>query len=137
MITQNYGNHSRIDPKYHYFLLPLCLVLFVMSILHLRHSHQPADVLLVPVTFALFFLSSIARVYAMKVQDRVIRLEETLRLRTLGFDPARLTMRQMIALRFASDEEAPALAARAAAESLTSKQIKEAVVIWRPDLDRV
>jgi hypothetical protein len=77
------------------------------------------------------------RMYSLKVQDRVIRLEEQSRLRWLGVDSTGLTIGQLIALRFASDNEVGALATRARAESLAPKQIKEAIVNWRADDRRV
>ncbi len=137
MAAQSHKNHARFDPKFHFFLIPLCIICFAASIVHVVHQHTPPNVLLVPVTFALLLLAGIARMYALQVQDRVIRLEENVRLHNLGVNPSGLTMRQMIALRFASDDEAPALAARAVAENLTPKQIKASIVNWRADLDRV
>ena len=137
MAAQNQKNHARFDPKFHFFLAPLCLICFIASIVHVVHQPTPPNVLLVPVTFGLLMLASIARSYSLTVQNRVIRLEENVRLHWMGVDPSGLTMQQMIALRFASDAESPALVARAVAEKLTPKQIKEAIVDWRADLDRV
>lgn len=137
MAAQTHKNHMRFDPKFHFFLIPLCLICFAAAIFHVVHQPTPVNLLLVPVTFGLLLLALIARMYAIKVQDRVIRLEENVRLHWMGVDPSGLTMKQMIALRFASDGETPALAARAVAENLTPKQIKEAIVNWRADTDRV
>lgn len=137
MPAQTHKNHARFDPKFHFFLIPLCLICFIASIVHVVHQHTPPNVLLVPVTFGLLMLAFVARIYALQVQNRVIRLEENVRLHALNVNPSGLSMQQMIGLRFASDEETPALAARAVAENLTSKQIKAAIVNWRADLDRV
>jgi len=137
---QSLANHTRYDPLFHFFALPLSVVLLVWTITHaVRHFSHEALALIV---FALLLAVTIfkARTYALKVQDRVIRLEERLRLANL---PARdaplpiLTERQWIALRFASDAELPHLAEKAAASNLTGKQIKEAIQSWRPDYWRV
>ncbi|MBM3915438.1 MAG: hypothetical protein FJ348_05290 [Sphingomonadales bacterium] len=79
------------------------------------------------------------RSYGLKVQDRAIRTEERLRHFILTGQPLdkRLKMGQIVALRFAADQEMPALAKRAAEETLTPKQIKQAITEWRPDLRRV
>ncbi len=137
MAEQNYKNHARFDPKVHFFLMPLALIAFIASIVHVVHRHSRPNVLLVLVTFVLMVFIPIMRTYSLKVQDRVIRLEEQTRLRWLGVDGSGLTMKQFVALRFASDNEVGALVARAKAENLTPKQIKEAIVSWRPDYERV
>jgi len=135
--TQNYSNHTRFDPKFHFFLLPLLLLCFIASIFHVWKEQTPANILLVPITFGLLFAVTTARMYAMKVQDRVIRLEETQRCERLGVPTEGLDIAHFIALRFASDQELPALAARAKAENLTGKQIKQTIVSWRADDYRV
>ncbi len=93
-------------------------------------------------SLALIGLLGIARNSALKAQDRIIRLEERIRLASLlpASDLARvhsLTEAQLIALRFAADADLPGLAHRAAAENLTPRQIKEAISSWRPDHFRV
>ena len=139
---QTYANHARLDPWYHFFLAPIALILFIASIVHLvRHPH-PWVVVPVILAFALFVLVFKLRTYPLKVQDRVIRLEERLRLATLLPEPLRariheLDIRQLIALRFASDAEIPALVERTLNERLTQKQIKQAIQNWRADNFRV
>jgi hypothetical protein len=135
--TQDYKNHTRFDPKFHFFLAPLLMVCLVAAVYHVIRQPSPVNMLLVPVIFAVLFLALIARMYALKVQDRVIRMEEMWRMERLGVSPAGLGMRQIVALRFASDMELPGLVARARTEGLTNKQIKEAIGSWRPDFDRV
>jgi Family of unknown function (DUF6526) len=140
--TQTYANHARLDPWYHFFLAPIALIIFIASIVHLvRHPHV-WGVVHVILAFALFMLVLKVRSYPLKVQDRVIRLEERLRLAALLPEPLRarineLDVRQLIALRFASDAEIPALVERTLNEKLTQKQIKQAIQNWRADNFRV
>jgi hypothetical protein len=93
-------------------------------------------------SFAFFFAVGTSRQFALKDQDRIIRLEEKLRYASL-LAPAQvvraqaLTLQQIIALRFASDAELPGLIDRAIAESLAPKQIKQAITDWRADYNRI
>ena len=138
-VPQTFKNHARFDPIFHFFMAPLSLALLLWSIAHLmRHPSREGIVWLV-IAVLLFLAIFQLRTYALKAQDRVIRLEETLRLARLSSTAAipTLTERQLIALRFASDAELPALAAKAAANNLTGKQIKEAIQTWRPDYFRI
>lgn len=139
---QNYANHVRFDPWFHYFLAPVLIVTFIWAIVHAAMHPRALTAWAVIFTFALVVLATKARLYALRVQDRVIRLEERLRLKSLLGQPepawaADLTVQQWIALRFASDAELPALAERAAKEKLTQKQIKQAIQNWRADAHRV
>jgi hypothetical protein len=142
---QSYKNHSRYDPLLHYFLAPMLLLNFIFSfMLFHNHHHEHPNIALwwIVLSFVLLLIPVSARRSALKAQDRVIRLEERIRLGLL-FPAAEhsmipsFTTGQLIALRFASDGELPALAKRALAENLTPKQIKQAIVIWRPDNHRV
>ena len=139
---QTYANHTRFDPAFHWFLAPFFLIAWIASVVHLiRHPHWHSAACMI-FAFALVLLVTKMRMYSIKVQDRVIRLEERMRLTTLLPEPLRarigdLTERQLIGLRFASDAEIPALVERALREKLTQKQIKQAIQNWRPDYFRV
>lgn len=139
---QTYANHARFDPLFHFFLAPIALLLVIASIVHLvRHPHLLGLVHVV-LAFALLILLFKVRTYSLRVQDRVIRLEERLRLAALLPEPLRsrineLDVRQLVALRFASDDEIPALVERTLNEKLAPKQIKQAIQNWRPDNFRV
>jgi hypothetical protein len=142
---QNYKNHGRFHPPFHFFVAPILLLNVLVSIAVLIH-HWPKHWLLliwmVVISLALFFLAGFARSYALRVQDRVIRLEEKLRYqRLLSPDllaaSQALPLKQIIALRFASDAELPALVQRTLAENLEPKAIKQAVTNWRADNLRV
>ena len=140
--TQSFSNHGRLDPAFHFVLAPIGLAAIILSIFLLVRQPGIGSVLGVLLSLGLFLLAAKARSYALKVQDRVIRLEERLRLSMLLPEATRpriveLTEPQLIALRFASDAEAPALAMRALNEGLTKKQIKTSIQSWRADYFRV
>ncbi len=139
---QTYANHTRFDPVFHYFLAPVLLITVILSFIHLVKHPGIASSWHVLLAVALLLIAGKARAYALKAQDRVIRLEERMRLATLLPEPLRarigeLTERQLIALRFASDAEIPALVERTLKENLTQKRIKQAIQNWRPDYFRV
>jgi hypothetical protein len=141
-VPQNFSNHKRLDPLFHFFILPVFAITVIVAIVHLvRRPGLHSAWLVVFIIAALFAVFKI-RLYALKVQDRVIRLEERLRLASLldtALRPriAEFTESQLVALRFASDAELPALAARALNEKLSALDIKKAVQQWRPDYWRV
>ncbi len=142
---QSYKNHTRLDPKFHFSLTPFLLLNLAFSIAwtvrhHAQHPHLGFWV--IGMALILIWMGNLIRVYALQNQNRIIRLEERLRLAALL--PAhevglaqKLTSRQLIALRFASDMELPVLARRCTAEDLTPKQIKEKIETWRPDYERI
>jgi hypothetical protein len=141
-LPQNLANHNRLDPAFHFFLLPLILILWIASLVFgIRHpGWEPAWELLLVTALAVTAVK--ARSYALKVQDRVIRLEQRLRLgallpESLRSQIVRLSEGQLIALRFASDEEVPALAHRALVENLSRGDIKKSIRNWQPDFWRV
>ncbi len=131
---QNFSNHVRFDPAFHFFVAPVFAITFITEIVRAVRNPSIWNFWSIVVAAAAVTAVLLIRVYALKVQDRVIRLEERLRLNDAA---AGLMERQLVALRFASDMEAPALARRAAAENLAPHQIKEAVRVWKPDNWRV
>ena len=140
--TQSFANHARFDPPFHFLLAPMGLAAIILSIVLLVRQPGIGSILGVLLSVGFFMIAAKTRAYALKVQDRVIRLEERLRLSLLLPEAARpriaeLTEPQLIALRFAPDAELPALAMRALNEGLTKKQIKASIQSWRADNFRV
>lgn len=143
MRTQTYTNHTRWVPGFHFLLAGLILAAFAGSVVNVILTHERGesiyDPLLLLIAFAaLAMLFYYARLFALRAQDRAIRAEENFRHYLLTGQPldSRLTMHQIIALRFASDGELPALAQRAANEHLSNKDIKQAITTWRGDHHR-
>jgi Family of unknown function (DUF6526) len=142
---QNLKNHTRFHPPFHFFILPLTLLNIIFAIyltIHHWPEHWGPYVWGIVMAIVLFLIAGISRGSALKAQDRVIRLEERLRLAALLPPSERgridqLTTSQLIALRFASDEELPALARKTLDQNLDLKAIKQSIVNWRPDYDRV
>lgn len=139
---QNLKNHARLDPPYHFFLTLVFLANVVVSIVYAVHHFCFYSAWLVVLSLAAFVALFKMRLYPLKVQDRVIRLEERLRLQELA--PAewhsqiyRLNEDQLVALRFAGDDEVLELAKQALEHNLDRKQIKQRIKSWRPDNWRV
>ncbi len=137
---QNFANHARFVPAYHYFALPVFTVNFGWSLYRWKQAGFSLDGLVsVAVAAALIVLILYARLFAVSVQDRVIRLEERLRYERLL--PADLkprigefTVNQLVSLRFASDEELPGLACKVLDEKLNDrKTIKQLIKNWKAD----
>lgn len=141
--VQSYANHARFHPPYHFFLVPGSLALLILTIVNVVRHHARLDAWILLLMAVLFFAAVfLIRVNPLKAQDRVIRLEERLRLRELlppelALRVGELTEPQLIALRFASDEEAPGLVARILGANMPPKAIKQAIVAWRADTFRV
>jgi len=139
---QTLANHARTDPWFHYFLVPVLLICFIASIVFLFHGVNALHIWLAVFSLAALLLCFRSRIYSLKVQDRIIRLEEQLRLSALLPDALRprirdLSERQLIALRFAADDEIPSLVEKILRENLDPKAIKKAINNWRPDYWRV
>lgn len=140
--AQTYANHIRWDPVYHFFVTPVAGINVVVAIWNLIK-----DPSLMAGWFVILAIAAVAavlkvRLYPLKAQDRVIRLEERLRLAQLLPGPLRsrigdLTEAQLVGLRFASDGELPALVEKALGGGMSQKEIKQAVASWRADYFRV
>jgi hypothetical protein len=139
---QTFANHSRLDPLFHFIVLPVFGLAAIGGVIHFlwRPSFHTGAFFVISVAAAIAVTK--IRTYSLKVQDRVIRLEERLRLTALLPEPLRsripeLTEEQLLALRFASDAELPKLAERALNEKLSRADIKKAIQNWRADYWRV
>ncbi len=144
MSTQNYDNHAKYVTGFHIVLFGILVLTLIGSVVNLYKSiddHQRlySAALIFVLTLSTLVLSFYARAFPLKAQDRAIRAEENLRhfVLTGKLLDSRLSVLQIVALRFASDGEFAALAARAAGENLAPKSIKQAVKTWRADDYRV
>jgi hypothetical protein len=140
---QNYKNHAMNVPLFHYVLLPILIVNFVLSLYHLWRDPVLLSLWNTVMAFAFILTAFFARVFALKAQDRLIRLEERIRMREVlpsdlhprinDFTPG-----QLVALRFASDAELPALAASVLSGNIQKREdIKKLITQWRADHCRV
>jgi len=140
---QTFANHARTHPPFHFFVLPGGLVLLILTVINVIRHYDRLDAWILLWIGLLFPVAALLiRTNALRVQDRLIRLEERLRLEALlsaelSARIGELTESQLIALRFASDNELPALVAKVLAAKMQSKEIKQAIVTWRPDTFRV
>ena len=141
-MNQNYSNHTRYHAPFHFVAAPLTLIGLIWSIVHLIKSPDSNhfNAALICIAFILLLIiGALTRINALKAQDRAIKAEESLRYYILtgkALD-SRLRMGQIVALRFASDEEFPALAAKAAEEKMSGKDIKQSIKNWRADYYRI
>lgn len=141
-MSQNYKNHTRYVPMFHFFTGSALLLGLIGSIVNLFHSHHETHysaALIVLIFIVLIFLFWYTRWFALRAQDRAIRAEENFRHFILTGKPLdkQLRLSQIIALRFASDEEFPELAKKVVAEKLSAKEIKLAIHSWKADYNRV
>lgn len=141
MSEQNFQNHSRFVVGYHFITSAVLLAVIIGSFVNLYHAapeNHYSAALISAISLLLIPFYWYMRVFALKAQDRAIRAEEGLRhlILTGKSLPAGLRMSQIIALRFASDEEFVGLAQKAVNENLSSKEIKQAIQNWRADHHR-
>ena len=143
MKQQNYSNHKQLVPGFHIVLLVLILLVLCFSIISLvqvmnKEQWLRGGVIPVLMSLVMLLLSWYARSFATTVQDRAIRAEEGLRHYILTGKPmdVRLTRAQIVALRFAGDDEFVALSQKAASEGMKPDDIKKSIKNWRADYDR-
>lgn len=142
-MEQNYKNHPRLVTGYHRILTILLLAGLIGSIINLTESIETETYysasLIVLLFICCIFIYWYTRSFPLRAQDRAIRAEENFRYYILTGKPlpSDLRLSQIIALRFASDEEFPALVERARKENMRSKEIKQAIQKWKPDYHRV
>ncbi|WP_213807429.1 DUF6526 family protein [Granulicella sp. dw_53] len=142
---QTFKNHARIDPQFHLVIVPLLALNIGYSIYTAVHQGSvdlARHLWWIVMSVVFLLMAERSRAFALKAQDRVICLEERLRLASLlpsseHSKISQLTPSQLIALRFASNQELPALTLRAVSQELDSKAIKQSVAEWRPDYHRV
>ncbi len=135
---QNLANHARYVPLFHFVLAAMLLLYLVWTVRHVIVAPTPQHGVDLMMALAFVIMFIYLRQFPVRVQDRVIRLEETLRLQRLAPDLANrageFSPEQLVGLRFASDEEFPALARKVLEEKLMSRaEIKKLVTKWRPD----
>jgi len=139
---QSLANHTKFDPWFHFFILPVAAISSVLALVNIFRDPTFTSVWLFVISVAVVVAVFKIRLYSLKVQDRVIRLEERLRLSDCLEEPLRsrigeLTERQLIALRFASDAELPVLTEKTLQQGMKPRDIKKDIVRWRPDFFRV
>ena len=138
-MAQNFENHSKIVPVFNYFILPVLAINLVSAIIRVVHFFSANTVISLLVAAALVLLALYGRMFALRVQDRVIRLEMQVRLQNLLAPDQRaripeFTLGQLVALRFASDAELPGLARKVLDEKLSDrKAIKKMIQNWQSD----
>jgi hypothetical protein len=139
---QTFANHGRLDPLFHFIVVPVFGLGVIAATIHFLWRPSAHSAALFVLSIAALIAVFKIRLYPLKVQDRVIRLEERMRLSMLLPEPLRSRIPefdegQLIALRFASDAELPELAARVLNEKLSRADIKKAIKVWRPDYWRI
>ena len=142
MADQNYGNHRKFFPLFHFVIGPLLLINFILAAREAYREPTFDEIWEAVFAFTIILVALASRVMALKVQDRVIRLEERLRLNQLATGELKnrindLTARQMVGLRFASDAEVCDLAMTVLKDNITNPNtIKKMVKNWRSDYER-
>jgi Family of unknown function (DUF6526) len=139
---QTYANHVRYDPWFHFFLIPVAGLMVLGSIWAMITNPGLRSARYLLFSVWLLILAFKTRLYSLRQQDRIIRLEEKLRLAAVLPEDLRrraseLSDAQILALRFAPDAELPGLVQKTLSEKLAPKQIKQSITVWRPDYSRI
>jgi hypothetical protein len=139
---QTYTNHRRMDPAYHYVASALSLFVLVLSMIRLIRTPSLDAIGGFSLALSLMIILLKLRTYSLHNQDRIIRLEESLRMASLLPETLRLRVhelnpKQFVALRFASNEELPTLVDQTLREDLSGEEIKKRIQVWRPDTFRI
>jgi hypothetical protein len=140
MADQSFKNHTKFVPAFHFFVLPVLVINFGTQLyLWIKLGFMPLQFFPVLLAAALFLGILYGRIFALSIQDRVIRLEEQLRYERVLPEELRwradeLTVAQFVSLRFASDDELPLLMRKVLDEKLSErKTIKKLIKNWKPD----
>jgi hypothetical protein len=142
-VPQTLANHVRWQPPLHFFVIPVTFAALILAIINVvRHYDSTAAWALTLLALAALVVAPLTRINALKAQDRLIRLEERMRLASVLNEPLKsqigqLTEGQLIALRFCPDAELPGLVAKALQSKLSGRDIKKSIVHWRADEFRV
>jgi Family of unknown function (DUF6526) len=142
-LPQTLANHVRFQPPFHFVVLPITATALILAIINVvRHYDLLGAWTLVLLALAATVAAPLIRINALKAQDRVIRLEERMRLASILNEPIKsrigeLTEAQLIALRFCPDAELPGLVDKSLQSKLSGSDIKKLIVNWRADIFRV
>ena len=142
-VPQTLANHVRLQPPFHFFVLPVAATALILAVINVVRNYESlAAWALTLLALAFTVAAPMIRINALKAQDRVIRLEERMRLASVLNEPlnsriGELTEAQLIALRFCPDAELPGLVTKALQSKLSGRDIKKSIVHWRADDFRV
>ncbi len=142
-VPQTLANHVRWQPPFHFFALPVAATALILAIINVVRNYESIEAWAVALLALAFAAAApLIRSNALRAQDRVIRLEERMRLASVLNEPLKsrigeLTETQLIALRFCPDAELPGLVDKSLASKLSGPDIKKAIVHWRADTFRV
>jgi hypothetical protein len=142
-VPQTLANHVRLQPPFHFFVLPVAATALILAVINVVRNYESlAAWALALLALAFTVAAPMIRINALKAQDRVIRLEERIRLASVLNEPLKsrigeLTEAQLVALRFCPDAELPGLVDKSLQNKLSGRDIKKSIVHWRADTFRV